>query len=123
MSIKSYQDLIVWQKAMDLTEVVYAVTRGFPREEAYGLTSQIRRAAVSVPSNIAEGHGRQSTLEYLRHLSITRGSLNELETQALLAGRLHYLSDEDLHRILALSAEVGRLLGGLINALTQKRNA
>ena len=84
MAIKSYRDLIVWQKAMDLVEDVYKKTKGFPREELYGLTSQLRRAVVSVPSNNAEGQGRNSTKEFLHHLSIAYGSLCEVETQCLL---------------------------------------
>src|SRR6476659_1156091 len=90
-AVRSYQDLVAWQKAMDLVELVYGATRGFPREEVYGLTSQVRRAAVSVPSNIAEGQGRASTKEFLHHLSIARGSLFEVETQVLVAQRLGYL--------------------------------
>lgn len=122
MAIKSYQDLIVWQKAMDLAEAIYAATRMFPREEIYGLSSQLRRSAVSIPSNIAEGHGRQSTREFLHHLSITRGSLNELETQVILAQRLGYIDDTSLQRINVLINEVGRLLGGLMNALMERRH-
>ncbi len=120
MAIRSYQDLIVWQKAMDLVEATYTATRPFPREELYGLTSQLRRAAVSIPSNIAEGHGRQSTREYVQHLSIARGSLNELETQVLLARRLDYLNESQLTHIMSVAAEVGRLLSGLTNSLTAK---
>ena len=87
MKVKNYQELIVWQKAMDLVEDVYKSSRDFPREEIYALTSQIRRAAVSIPSNIAEGQGRRTTLDFLRHLSIAYGSLREVETQILIAGR------------------------------------
>src|SRR5712691_5534753 len=87
MKVKNYQELIVWQKAMDLVEDVYKASRDFPREEVYALTSQIRRAAVSIPSNIAEGQGRRTTLDFLRHLSIAYGSLREVETQILIAGR------------------------------------
>jgi four helix bundle protein len=79
MKVKNYQDLIVWQKAMDLVEEVYKASRSFPREETYGLTSQIRRAAVSIPSNIAEGQGRRTTADFLRHLSIAYGSLREVK--------------------------------------------
>ncbi len=122
MSIKSYQDLLVWQRAMDLTEAVYALTKSFPREEVYGLTSQLRRAAVSVPSNIAEGHGRHTTREYLNYLSIARGSLNEVETQIFLAQRLAYISESQLSRLLSQSSEVGRLLAGLINALSNRHS-
>jgi len=81
MKVKNYRELIVWQKAMDLVEEVYKSSRDFPREEVYALTSQIRRAAVSIPSNIAEGQGRKSTSEFLHHLSIAHGSLREVETR------------------------------------------
>lgn len=81
MKVKHYRELIVWQKAMNLAEEVYRVSRSFPREEIYGLTSQLRRAAVSIPSNVAEGQGRRTTADFLRHLSIAYGSLLELETR------------------------------------------
>ena len=117
MPIKSYRDLIVWQKAMDLVEDVYKKTKGFPREERYGLTSQLRRAVVSVPSNIAEGQGRDSTKEFLHHLSIAYGSLCEVGTQILIAHRLGYLVTRDLEFLDALTSEVGRLINGLSNKL------
>src|SRR5215470_4196259 len=88
--IKRYSELIAWQKAMDLVQAIYKATERFPKEEIYGLTSQIRRASVSVPSNIAEGQGRKSTNEFLHHLSIAYGSLMEVETQVLIAERLNY---------------------------------
>jgi len=88
MKVRNYQELIVWQRAMDLVEEIYKATKEFPREELYALTSQIRRAAVSIPSNIAEGQGRRTTADFLRHLSIAYGSLREVETQALIARRL-----------------------------------
>ena len=117
MAIKSYRDLIVWQKAMDLVEDVYKKTKGFPREELYGLTSQLRRAVVSVPSNIAEGQGRDSTKEFLHHLSIAYGSLCEVGTQILIANRLGYLEKRELERLDGLTSEVGRLINGLSNKL------
>ncbi len=120
MAIKSYRDLIVWQKAMDLVEDVYKKTKGFPREELYGLTSQLRRAVVSVPSNIAEGQGRNSTKEFLHHLSIAYGSLCEVETQCLIAHRLGYLESRDLDRLARQSSEVGRIINGLSNRLPRK---
>jgi four helix bundle protein len=86
MTVKNYQELVVWQRAMDLVEDVYKLSKHFPREELYALTSQIRRGAVSVPSNIAEGQGRRTTADFLRHLSIAYGSLREVETQAMIAG-------------------------------------
>jgi len=90
MEIKSYRDLRVWQSGMDLVVMIYEISDEFPSKEVYGLTSQIRRAAISVPSNIAEGHTRESTKEYLHHLSIAQASLAEVETQIEIAFRLRY---------------------------------
>ena len=95
MTVKSYRQLIVWQKAMELVKYIYDLTKKFPKEELYGLTSQIRRAAVSVPSNIAEGQGRDSTKEFLHHLSIAYGSLMETETQGLIAEMQCYITAEE----------------------------
>lgn len=111
-----HKDLIVWQKALLLVTEIYRVTQSFPNEERYGLVSQMRRAAVSIPSNIAEGHGRQSKGEFRQFLGIARGSYAELETQIEIAKNLGYLVspnpiDDQL-------AEVGRLLNGLIRSLT-----
>lgn len=117
--IKSYRDLNVWVKAMDLAESVYTTTRTWPKEELYGLTSQIRRATVSIPSNIAEGHGRVSTKEYLHHLSIARGSLLELETQILLAERLEYSPKQVTHELLARADEISRMLMRLYQSLAK----
>jgi four helix bundle protein len=119
MKVKHYQELIVWQKTMDLVEEVYKATHSFPRDEIYGLTSQIRRAAVSIPSNIAEGQGRRTTPDFLRHLSIAYGSLLELETQILLGIRLHYLAQEKCREIMSMTAEVGRMLNGLMSSLSR----
>lgn len=119
MTVRNYSELVAWQKAMDLVERIYAATKKFPKEELYGLTSQIRRAAVSIPSNIAEGQGRKSTKEFLHHLSIAYGSLREVETQVLIAGRLQYLGQEEINRLLELSAEVGRIINGLSQSLTR----
>ena len=85
MKVKNYQELIVWQKAMDLVEEVYIASKSFPRKEIYGLMSQVRRAAISIPSNIAEGQGRRTTPDFFRHLSIAYGSLREVETQIMIA--------------------------------------
>jgi len=104
---------------MSLVEEVYRVSRSFPREEIYGLTSQLRRAAVSIPSNVAEGQGRRTTADFLRHLSIAYGSLLELETQVLIAARLSYLTREKCQDIMKLAAEVGRLLNGLMSSLAR----
>jgi len=98
--INSYKDLIVWQRGMDLVETMYQITAKLPVSEQWGLISQMRRAAVSVPSNIAEGYGRQATGEYRHHLSIGRASLLELETQVLLCHRLKYLTETDSKPIL-----------------------
>jgi four helix bundle protein len=113
----SYKDLIAWQKAMDLVEEIYKTTRTFPKDELYGLTSQLRRAGVSVPSNIAEGQGRLTAGEFKQFLGHARGSLLEVETQISLAGRLQYISHEEMNRLFMLSAEVGRILNGLIASI------
>ncbi|WPL18257.1 four helix bundle protein [Thiorhodovibrio winogradskyi] len=117
MSVQSYKDLIVWQKALDLVEIVYQVTRVFPKEELYALTNQLRRAAVSIPSNIAEGHARSSTRDFHRFLSIARGSLAEVETQLLIAQRLGYLSDDQLAPILSLQIEINKMTNRLMAKL------
>ena len=120
MTIQSYRQLIAWQKSMELVRQIYEITKTFPKEEVYGLTSQIRRAAVSVPSNIAEGQGRDSTKEFLHHLSIAYGSLIEVETQILIAESLNYLKTEEVKLILEKTAEAGRLINGLSRSLKQK---
>ena len=120
MAVRSYRELVAWQKAMDLVEAVYRSTACFPKEEIYGLTSQVRRSAVSIPSNVAEGQGRASTRDFLNFLSIAAGSLCEMETQLLLAQRLHYLPSTAVADLLDHSAEVGRLLHGLRRALMRK---
>ncbi|MDD3578847.1 MAG: four helix bundle protein [Candidatus Cloacimonetes bacterium] len=108
--ILSYKDLIVWQKGMTLAEQVYLITAGYPKSELYSLTDQMRRAAVSIVSNIAEGKGRESKQEYLHFLAISQGSLTELETQILLSIRLRYLSEIDAETPLSLCDEIGRML-------------
>ncbi|MFN2497737.1 MAG: four helix bundle protein [Pyrinomonadaceae bacterium] len=118
--LKSYRDLLVWQKAMELTLEIYQFSSSFPRSEMYGLTSQLRRAGVSVPSNIAEGYGRGSRKEYVQFLCISQGSLKELETQVILAQRLSYGSTTAGDDLLTLSEEVGRMLGALIRSLRMK---
>ncbi len=120
MGVRSYQELLVWQKAMELVEGVYKATHAWPKEEIYGLTSQVRRAVVSVPSNIAEGQGRSSTREFLHHLSMAYGSLCEVETQLLVAQRLDYLNSDTARPLMTSAAEVGRLLNGLTRSLTDK---
>ncbi len=116
--IRNYQDLTVWQKAMDLVTEIYRISKTFPKEELYGLTNQMRRAAVSIPSNIAEGHARKSRVEYVNFLSIAQGSRAELETQLLIAVRLRYLTKEDAHDGMALLDEIGRM----ITTIKQKLN-
>ena len=112
-----YKDLIVWQKAMDLAVEVYRLTKKMPKDELYGLTNQLRRAAVSVPSNIAEGNGRASTGDYVRFLIISRGSVAEVETQMLLCVRIGYFTQEDIEATLSLCDETGRLLNTIIKKL------
>jgi len=119
MAVKNYSELIAWQRAMDLVEAVYQATQAFPREEVYGLTSQLRRAVVSVPSNIAEGQGRGPTKEFTHHLAIAYGSLCEAQTQLLIAERLGYIAGNQYAALFEQSQEVGRLLNGLINSLSK----
>jgi len=114
---QNYRDLIAWQKAMDLVEYVYGATAAFPPDERFGLTSQVRRAVVSVPSNIAEGQGRRSRSEFIHFLSVAHGSLRETETQLLIAIRLGYLAGGAVEAVLAVSDEDGRLISGLARSL------
>ena len=120
MAVQSYRQLIAWQKAMELVKLVYELTRKFPKEELFGLTLQIRKAVVSIPSNITEGQGRNSTKDFLRHLSIGYGSLLETETQGLIAEMQQYITAEETVELLEKSAEVGRLVNGLMNSLERK---
>jgi four helix bundle protein len=113
----SYRDLIVWQRAIAMVTEVYRATQSFPREETYGLTSQLRRSAVSVASNIAEGQGRISKPEFRQFLGMARGSLLEMETQIVIAGNLGYLSGDTAGRLAASSGAVSRLLHGLMQSL------
>ncbi len=115
--IDGYKDLIAWQKGMDLVEAVYRLSAGFPREERFGLTSQIRRAAVSVPSNIAEGYSRPNRADYVRFLDIARGSANEVETQLLIAIRLKLVTEKESADVLGLAREEQRILKGLVQGL------
>src|SRR5262245_49943768 len=120
VAVNSFRDLRVWQGGVALVQAVYQATRSFPREEIFGLTSQIRRAAVSVPSNIAEGHARESTREYLQHVSVAQGSLAELQTQLEISGSLNYLTDDQLRQRLEMSTTLARQLYSLRNALQRK---
>lgn len=119
--VQSFRDLAVWKKWMALVVDVYRATQAFPRTETYGLTSQLRRAAVSVPSNIAEGQARLSTGEFKQFLGNARGSLTEVETQILIARELGYLAHDESENVLAATAEVGRILNGLLNSLSNRR--
>jgi four helix bundle protein len=116
--IKSHRDLIAWQKAMNLVVSVYNASRAFPKEETYGLTSQLRRAAVSVPANIAEGQGRRSKSEFRQFLGNARGSLLELDTHLELAVRLNYLNVQEHSKIRDQIQEVGRIINGSLRSLT-----
>jgi four helix bundle protein len=120
--IKSYQDLAVWQKAMDLVVMCYQMTTKFPKNEIYGLSSQLQRAAVSVPANIAEGRHRQHSKEFLQHLSIAYGSLAELETHIQIAGRLNYIYEDQINKMLGITAEIGKMLNGLRRSIEKKLN-
>jgi four helix bundle protein len=110
-----YEDLIVWQKAMDLVQAVYDATDGFPRREMFSLTDQIRRAAVSIPSNIAEGQAHYSNREFLHFLRHSRGSLAELQTQLMIAQKRNYLTESQAADLLKRADEVSRMMSGLIN--------
>jgi four helix bundle protein len=123
MAIRSYQDLKVWQKAMDLVVESYKLTELLPGTELFGLAAQIRRAAVSIPANIAEGHGREHLGDYLHHLSVANGSLMELETHFLIGSRLSYFKVGKTQGALGLGAEIGRMLAGLVRKLKQLSSA
>jgi four helix bundle protein len=117
MAIQSYRDLAVWQKSMDLVVEVYRLSKLLPREEQFALASQLQRASVSIPANIAEGHGRLHRGDFYRHLSIARGSLMEVETHLQITVRLGYISETALSDVWTLLGDVGRLLNGLIRSL------
>ena len=116
-SIRDYRDLIVWQKAIALVRTLYETTKEFPQDEMFGLISQIRRAAVSVPSNVAEGQQRNSTTEFRRHLSIALGSLGELETQIIIAAEVEYIDNPERECLQRDIAELRRMLCGLQESL------
>ena len=119
-SVRSFRDVIVWQRSMELCTAVYGLTRDFPREEIYGLSSQMRRAAVSVASNIAEGHGRGTTLQLLQFLRMARGSSFEVQTQIQLARNVGYGSSQHLDCCDGLCDEVGRMLNATVRSLKAK---
>ncbi len=122
MRTKGYRDLLVWQKSVDFCEQVYLLTATFPDREIYGLSNQLRRAAVSVPSNIAEGTGRITSGEFVQSVGHARVSVFEIETQLLLAERLKYLGNEGCSELLAVTQEIGRMCNGLINSLQRSRS-
>jgi four helix bundle protein len=115
--INSYRDLVVWQEAMDLAEAIYRTTAGFPVQETYGLTSQLRRSALSVPANIAEGYGRDSRGAYVQHLRIAQGSLKEFETHLLLAERIELAAKPAVAQLLSKSDLIGKMLRSLIRSI------
>lgn len=117
MALKSYRELKVWQKAMDLTVEIYRLVKLLPKSEIYGLSDQMRRAAISIPSNIAEGFGRNSTKEFIQFLTIARGSQLELETQVQICQRLGYFSDNEIDSVLHLCTEINKMLNVLIKKL------
>jgi four helix bundle protein len=123
MPLQSYQELIGWKKSMLVVADIYRYTKTFPREEIYGLTAQLRRAAVSIPSNIAEGQGRLTRGEFKQFLGHARGSVFEVETQLLIARSLGYLNVETTQELLQSVSEVGKILSGLLKSLEPPRTA
>ncbi len=119
-AVRSYQDLVVWKKALELAEMVYRVSASFPADERFGMTSQVRRAAVSVASNIAEGAGRHGSKEFLHFLGVASGSLAEVETILILAQRMGMADSEQVTELLAQAAEIGRMLSGLKRSLNSR---
>jgi four helix bundle protein len=117
---QNYRELIVWQKSMALAKFCYELTKTFPRDELFGMTGQIRRAATSIPANIAEGNARAHLKEYLNHLSIARGSLAELETHLILSNEVKLLKKDDLAKCLILADEISRMLLGLRRSLRSR---
>lgn len=120
--VSSYKDLKVWQRSIDLVKDVYLLTDSFPKSEIYGLTSQIRRASISVPSNIAEGAGKKSSKDYIRFLDISLGSLAELETQLIISVKIGYLTQDAVDNCFNEIMELGKMLHGLIKSLSYKIN-
>jgi four helix bundle protein len=116
--IKDFKDLIVWQKAMELVAEVYVLVKKLPKEELFALSDQIRRSAISIPGNIAEGQGRNSTKEFIHFLAIAKGSKAELETQLLLCVKINYLNNSDIETAINLIQEVGKMLNALQKSLT-----
>ena len=123
MAVNDFRDLLVWQKSMLLVKEIYVFTTDFPKHEVYGLTGQIRRSAISIPSNIAEGYGRESPKEFARFLRIARGLLSELQTQLYLSDNLDYVQADQFNKLLEASDEIGRMLRGLQNTLDSQLSA
>ena len=118
--VKSYKDLIVWQKSMDLVIEIYKLVKKLPKEETYSLSDQMRRAVVSIPSNIAEGYARKTTKEYLKFLSIANGSRTELETQLIICNKIGYLNDKEIEVAMLKSTEIGKMISTIAFKLTNK---
>ena len=119
--INDFKDLKVWQKGMDIAQKCYLLTKIFPKDELYGMVQQIRRSAVSIPANIAEGYGRRSTLEYIRFLNISQGSINELETHLILSQKVGLSNQQDIEPITYLLREESRMIIALIKSLGNKK--
>lgn len=118
----NFKELLVWQKAVELVTDIYSITEHFPNKESFGLTSQIRRSSISIPSNIAEGNSRRSSLDYIQFLKIARGSLAELETQIIISQKLKYLDEETYEKLSFVITEIGKMLNSLIRSINQKLN-
>ena len=121
MDIKSYRDLLVWQMALDLAALCYGLTRSFPKDELFGMTSQIRRASASIAANIAEGHGREHSGSFVQFLRIAQGSLKETETHLLLAARVALVGHKDIKPAMEKCEEIGKMLRSLIRAIQDKK--
>ena len=122
MKVKCYRELTVWQKSMQITKDVYALVKKLPKEETFALSDQIRRSAVSIPSNIAEGQERDSSTEFVRFLNIAQGSRAELETQLLIGKEIGYFVENDIECIMNSLTELGKMINALINSIKQKTN-
>lgn len=120
--MKGYKELTVWQKAVDLAENIYRLTGAYPQEERYGLVNQMRRAAVSIPSNIAEGYNRNTTKDYVQFLHISKGSNAELETQLIISRKMNYISEAQFNEMQGYTDEIHRMLSKMIKSLTQNKN-
>jgi four helix bundle protein len=118
--VRSYRDLTVWKAAVELAVACYDVTAAFPNQEVYGMTSQIRRASVSIAANIAEGHGRESTVSFIQFLRIAQGSLKEMETHLIVSSRVGLVDAENARRLLGQSDEIGKMLRSMIRSLQQR---